>query len=384
MLRSEKKSLTRFLLIYIVTTMALMTLASTFFYTYEKHRLLDLQRESLKQDAQTLENNLRDLHQSSAQKLAYPIAKTTKSAIFDINQSFIFGDLAPFKIDFKKPYHIINGSLYHIKEVSPYYLGAAFIMIEKPLDTTLTQKLFYKTLLFLLFALFLFLILGYFLGKLFTAPMRQSFETMNRFIQDTTHELNTPISTILTNIELLDTLYDCEGKEERKRIEIASKTLSQLYDDMTYLKLDNKHHRDIKQINISTLLEERLLYFSSMLDAKKISLTKEIAQNITVMIDYNDAIRLVDNLLSNAIKYNKKGGTLSIILDSNGFMIKDTGIGMGKQALKQVFERYKRANESEGGFGIGMNIVHQIVTFYNFKITLDSKISEGTKVNVKW
>jgi hypothetical protein len=53
----------------------------------------------------------------------------------------------------------------------------------------------------------------------------RTIENMNRFIEDTTNEFNTPISTILTNIELLDPLYECEGKQEMKRIEIASKPL---------------------------------------------------------------------------------------------------------------------------------------------------------------
>jgi len=384
MLKSEKKSLFRFLVIYVFTTMALFTLATTLFFYYEKHRLLDLQSELIKQDTETLLNQLRILHQNSALKLPYPIDEGYHSALFDIDKNYIFGDFKPQGVDFDKSYKIKDKILYHVKKVVPYYLGAAYIVVQKPVDLSAIQTLFKLTLLLWVVTFFIVLLLSIFLGKLFTAPMRQSFEKMNHFIQDTTHELNTPISTILTNIELLDTLYDCEGKEERKRIEIASKTLSRLYDDMTYLKLDNEHHRDIKTHNLSLLLKERILYFTSMIEAKKILLKTEIEENITIMIDENDAIRLIDNLLSNAIKYNKKKGLLTITLGTNHLSIEDSGIGMSKEEIEKVFKRFERANKSEGGFGIGMDIVNQIISFYKLKIDIQSKPRVGTKVSIRW
>ena len=69
--------------------------------------------------------------------------------------------------------------------------------------------------------------------------MRDSLKQMNRFIQDTTHELNTPISTILTNIEMIETFSGEEKSTELKRIEIASKTLSRIYDDLDLFKLES-------------------------------------------------------------------------------------------------------------------------------------------------
>ncbi len=384
MLKSEKKSLFRFLVIYMITTMTLFTLAATLFYTYEKHRLLDLQRATLKTAGEKLTNHIRTLHQSNEERLIYPTDTAYHSALFDIDKAYIFGDFRPTNIDFERLYQTKDGQFYHIKPVIPYYLGAAYIVLQRPIDHAPIQKLLRHTLLFLLVALFMFLILGYFLGRLFTAPMRHSFEKMNRFIQDTTHELNTPISTILTNVELLDTLYDCEGKEERQRIEIASKTLSRLYDDMTYLSLNHEYHRDIKPCNISQLLQERITYFSTMIETKKLQLNSHIEENTTIMIDENDAIRLIDNLLSNAIKYNRQKGLLAITLNREILTIEDSGIGMKQEALEKIFKRFERSNDSEGGFGIGMDIVHQIITFYRFEIEIQSTLKKGTKVSIQW
>jgi two-component system OmpR family sensor kinase len=121
-----------------------------------------------------------------------------------------------------------------------------------------------------------------------------------------------------------------------------------------------------------------------MIEAKKIILKTDITKNVAIMIDENDAIRLIDNLISNAIKYNKQKGSLEIILDKIHLSIKDSGIGMKKSELQMIFKRFERSNRSEGGFGIGMDIVSQIISFYDFKIDIQSKEKMGTKVNVRW
>jgi two-component system OmpR family sensor kinase len=368
----------------MITTMALFTLAATLFYHYEKHRLLDLQKDVLKQDSERFILQIRHLHESMKKELAYPISKNFHSAIFDIDKEFIFGDFQPNSALLTDSFVIQNGTLTYTKEVVPYYLGAAYLILQKPLDRKPLQALLEHTILFLVAAFFIFLLLGFFLGKLFIAPMRHSFEKMNHFIQDTTHELNTPISTILANIELLDALYDCGGTQEHKRIEIASKTLSRLYDDMTYLTLNHEYHRDIKPCHLSILLQERLDYFSTMIEAKRVRLYKDIQADVTIMIDENDAIRLIDNLLSNAIKYNRQNGYISITLTNEHLIIEDGGVGMNSEDLKKIFKRFERANKSEGGFGIGMDIVKQITTFYHYEISIHSQVNQGTKVSILW
>ena len=209
-------------------------------------------------------------------------------------------------------------------------------------------------------------------------------EKMNRFIEDTTHEFNTPISTILTNIELLDTIYDCEGKKEMQRIEIASKTLSRLYEDLTYLKLNHNYHREIKVLNVSELMKERIEYFKTLIEAKKLNLSISINEKTSLNIDKNDAIRLIDNLLSNAIKYNKKEGKLIINLDAKNLSITNSGFEIKEEDIDLIQNRFKRANTNEGGFGIGLDIVSQVVERYNFKFSIKSLQNKTTEVKIKW
>jgi two-component system OmpR family sensor kinase len=383
MLNSEKRSLIRFLLIYLVSTFVLFALASWIFYTFTKHHLLDQQREVLTYEAGKIKSQLRILHQMDASKLPYPKIEEIDSAIYDLDKRYIFGTYTTIP-DLDQPV-LGKNFMSHIEKIEPYYLGAAYLLVSKKIDNHPIEKLQKNIFLFMLGGGIFFTILGYFLGKLFIAPMRDSIKHMNRFIQDTTHELNTPISTILTNIEMLEALERCEGgKEELQRISIASQTLSRIYDDLTYLNLNHDYHRHITEVNMSKLLHERIAYFGTMAKAKNLRLQTKIVSNVYLQIDKNDALRLIDNLISNAIKYNKIEGMLKIYLDNEVFIVSDSGIGIGNQDLKQITERFRRANKSEGGFGIGLDIVNQVINYYGYILEIDSQIEQGTEVRIKW
>ena len=382
MLRSEKKSLVRFLVIYLASTLLLFSLASWIFYTASKHHLLDKQRESLKYEAESIKSALRHLHQSHTVPLPYPYHPMISSAIFDLDKHYIFGTFAnPISLDAKKQSDII----YYQSKMEPYYLGAAYLLTARKIDVTPIKNLQKNLLPFMFATGILFSVLGYFLGRLFVAPMRDSITQMNRFIQDTTHELNTPISTILTNIEMIETFGKHEeNSAEFKRIEIASKTLSRIYDDLTYLNLNHQYYRNIISVDMSALVEERVLYFTGMIEAKNLKLVLKLEEGVILEMDNNDALRLVDNLISNAIKYNKHQGTLHIVLTASLFCVKDTGMGISKKDLGGILQRFQRMNKSEGGFGIGLDIVSQVVKSYDYRLKIDSTLNEGTEVCVTW
>lgn len=384
MLPSEKKSLIRFLLIYLGSTLLLFSLASWIFYTSQKHHLLDMQRDTLKFKAEQIKQELRNLHTIYKTLLTYPTYPSIESAIYDKNREYIFGTGKDTR--FFTPQHNMEdeNKLYYFTKVEPHYLGAAFLLVEKALDKEPIVSLQKNIGWFMLGAGILFTLLGIVLGRLFVAPMRDSMTQMNHFIQDATHELNTPISTILTNIEMLEAFGKCDKNVELQRIEIASKTLSRIYDDLTYLNLNHEYYRHIESLNLSALLQERIVYFSVMAENKGINIEENIDVDVIIDMDKNDAIRLIDNLISNAIKYNKPKGNLSLALSSKSFSVKDTGIGIEQKDLESISHRFKRANSSEGGFGIGLAIVNQIVKAYEFILEIDSELNVGTKAVVRW
>jgi two-component system OmpR family sensor kinase len=382
LLNSAKRSLLRFLVIYLASTFFLFGLATLIFYNATKHHLFDMQRESLKYDADKIISSLRELHFSNASSLIYPHKNEIYSAIFDADRNYIIGT---FEGNITLEGERDRDYLYHVDMVEPYYLGAAYILTAKKVDLAPIKELQLQILFFLFVAGVFFSILGYYLGRLFVAPMRNSIEQMNHFIQDATHELNTPISTILTNIEMIETFgKHREHEHELKRIEIASRTLSRIYDDLTYLNLNHQYHRNIDTIDMSRLLKERIVYFSGLIASKHLQLKETFEEHVILQIDKNDAIRLMDNLISNAIKYNKQEGILDIRLDEYGLSVRDTGIGITKKDIGIILQRFKRVDKSEGGFGVGLDIVKQVVEYYNFEISINSQLNVGTEVYVSW
>ena len=121
-----------------------------------------------------------------------------------------------------------------------------------------------------------------------------------------------------------------------------------------------------------------------MADAKKVTLSATIIENSTLYIDKAKFSKLLDNLISNAIKYNNINGFIKITLESKKIVVEDNGIGIAKENISKMQDRYARFNSSSGGFGLGLNIVSSIAKEYNLKIDISSELKIGTKVNVSW
>ena len=140
---------------------------------------------------------------------------------------------------------------------------------------------------------------------------------------------------------------------------------------------DNQKTKVINELSLKDIIEEQLKYFEILASKKKISLTTNLV-DFKYKINEDDFLRVFNNLVSNAIKYNKMNGKLEIILSNNILTIKDTGIGIEKEKISNIFNRYYRATSEQGGFGIGLNIVNKICKNYNIKIDVESKLNEGT------
>ncbi len=378
MSRSERRSLYRFMTIYALSTLLLFGIGAVIFYQFEVYQMQENERRAIKRDSERIIPLIKEADPKKLQQI-----QGLEVAVYNGKKEYLFGTFEPASVQWGRNFVLRGDILRHSRVIPPPHRNhTAFMVIERQVDTsalsTLRQTILYASLL----ALFVVLGLGYFLGRLFIAPMRESIKKLNLFVQDTTHELNTPISTILTNIEMLEILGKCEKSGELERIEIASKTLSRIYEDLSYLKLHESYQRRVEPVDISLLLEERLTYFSSLVHAKGLRLSTEITPHIIQEIDRTDATRLYDNLLSNAIKYSNKGGEISLSLTAEGFLLGDTGRGMDAQTLAKVFERFERGDVSEGGFGIGLDIVSGIVRHYGYRIEMDSVLGEGSVVRV--
>ncbi len=385
LLQTEKKTLFSFLFLYAFLISLIAIFVGMLYYNFEKDLMLQKKRIELQKYANDLIKRLKYLHYNFDKDQTYPRDKRFKSAIYDSDEVCIFSLLDSKKVDLNKIIYKKENKIIYIKLPEAYYLGAMYVVVEIEDDEAWLKKVYGNLIFYGSFFLALVLTIGYFLLNLFLKPMKDTIYLLDRFIKDTTHELNTPVSTILANIETIrkDDL-DKKLFNKIRRIEVAAKTISNLYQDLTYLILHNKIISKEENVNISKLLNERVEYFKIIAFSKRVVFKTDIKENVYLFIDRKRFSRLIDNLLSNAIKYNKVGGEIIITLRDKYLSIKDTGIGIESEKIKEMFERYKRFDKSVGGFGIGLSIVSMIAKEYDLNIEIKSKVNEGTEVIVSW
>jgi len=383
--KSEARTLLGFSLLYSFLVLVIIGGISFTYYKFQKDLMLQEKRHILQEYSNDFIFKLKDLHINFDKYKYYPRDEKFNSAIFDSDKKLIFSTLESKDVKFDKVTYISENMIHFIEEPESYYLGTKYIILEIPDDNVWFRSVKGEIITYSFIAFIFMLILGYFISKLFLKPMRDALHLLDRFIKDTTHELNTPISAIITNIEMIDKdILDAKLAKKINRIDIGAKTISNIYEDLTFLTLNNKIISQNENLNLSNVLEQRVEYFKSLATIKKINFVLNIEKDIYLNSDLKKISKLIDNLISNAIKYNKIAGTIKVTLKENFLSIEDTGKGMSKENLSNLFERYSRFDKSVGGFGIGLNIVSLIAKEYNLDIKVESELNKGTEIEVIW
>ena len=216
------------------------------------------------------------------------------------------------------------------------------------------------------------------------------------FFSNASHELKTPITSILGFSEMLNQniIQTEEQKSEiLKRIETEARRMTELVNNLLMISnLESKASTtlDYKDFNFKDVLAEAVASISPMKDGEPI----EVEVNSDDMLIFANKQQLYEmcvNLIENAVKYNKPGGKVTISLTAKRehavLKVKDTGIGIPPEHQTRVFERFFRVDYGRdkkiGGSGLGLSIVKNIVNVYNGEISLRSKKNIGTTVEIR-
>lgn len=221
-----------------------------------------------------------------------------------------------------------------------------------------------------------------------------NFEKLVRqeFFSNASHELKTPITSIKGYTELLesDMVFDEEVKKDfLLRIKKETENMANLINDiLTISKLETKEvELVIEEIRVYPLVDEVVKTFAPL--ARSLDVQVKIdCKPLVIHANPGQMKELIGNLLSNAIKYNRPGGLVTITIQNhhNTLMIKveDTGVGIPKESLNRIFERFYRVDKGRskkiGGTGLGLSIVKHIVAYYKGNIELESQVDIGTKM----
>lgn len=376
---TEKKTFYKFLFLYLGSAFILMFLVAFLYFQNEKTLYFDLTKSKMQNIVSKLSNEIIFSHMKGTNfnKDIY-LDKDYKISFYDEQKNKLFGNIDE-KIDFDKRF-IENDSFIMIVDNSTVgHLGIEYIVIK---DNSFIKKIeeLKKTIIGIFLFSFIFIsFVGFYLAKLFLKPIKDERDKLNNFIKDTTHELNTPISAILMSLE-----NENLTSKQIERVKLSARRVSEIYKDLTYffLSKDNKTS-NLEEIDLSLVIKEQLEYFEPIASKKKIEIVLDI-ESFIYKIDRDEFIRVFNNILSNAIKYNKINGKIEITLNNRVLTIKDTGIGIEKSKINDIFKRYYRGTSEQGGFGIGLNIVYEITKRYNIKIEVDSIFNQNTTFTLKF
>ena len=276
-------------------------------------------------------------------------------------------DVTRFNTDF----FIKNKKCYTVAEDVSQHLGVRYIVLKENDLAKSLDDLRVKIIGYLVFSFILMGVVGYFLGRLFLQPVREQIESLDKFISDTTHELNTPISAILMTIQSLKNLEP----KKMKRLEASAKRLSTMYGSLTY-RLEGGVEAS-EDLCLAGIVKQRVEFIKELIDSKRLDIALDL-EPTKIHMPKRSVYRLIDNLISNAIKYSDVGDTITVRLKNRVLEVEDTGIGIDDKMQEDIFRRYYRAGDERGGFGIGLSIVLSICKKYKIKLGLVSKKGEGS------
>ncbi|MFZ5987073.1 MAG: two-component system histidine kinase PnpS [Bacillota bacterium] len=217
------------------------------------------------------------------------------------------------------------------------------------------------------------------------------------FVSNVTHELKTPLTSIRGFIETLRNGAIEDKKVAYRFLEIIDIEAERLYvlinDILQLSEIETKHvDSNIDTYNLKSIVDETVSILQPVAEKKGVTLNSEVDKSINLKVNRDRIKQLLINLIDNGIKYNREIGSVSVsaykLQGKVLIRIKDSGIGIDKEHLPRIFERFYRVDKGRsrnmGGTGLGLSIVKHVVNLYNGDIKVISEPGKGTEFIIQF
>jgi len=226
--------------------------------------------------------------------------------------------------------------------------------------------------------------------------LRETMELNSQFVSSVSHELRTPLACMKEAVAIvLDGAAGTVNDKQKRFLDIAKRNMDRLgglIDNvLDFQKLDaGKMKLNVQQNNIGKIVRDACNTMGSLAGNKGIDLTIEIPGDLPeATFDGDKIIQVLTNLISNAVKFTPEGGKICVCArrsaEETAISVSDTGMGIPKEALGRVFERFyrvERPGRHVPGTGLGLAIVNRIVMMHGGRIEVESTVDQGSTFTV--
>jgi signal transduction histidine kinase len=263
-------------------------------------------------------------------------------------------------------------------------------------DLTLAQNRVLFLLAYTNGVIFIFSTLaGYFLAGKTLAPIEKTHEEQKRFVADASHELRTPLTSLRTEIEVALRDKKLNLRETKNVLRSNLDEVGKMQEFSDYLLSLSRYESNgssitKEKVNLKEIVEKGIEINEILARNKNIKITTDL-KNKNIKGNKQSLIELISILVNNAVKYSSNGKKIKIkttIKRRRLFVsVLDQGVGISKEDLPHIFDRFYRADASRSktgadGYGLGLSIAHKIVELHNGTITVKSVPNKGSVFTV--
>ncbi len=220
--------------------------------------------------------------------------------------------------------------------------------------------------------------------------LQENMNSLKReFFANASHELKSPLTSIIGYQQLIQQGILTTNEEIQdatlRTIKEAQRMNKLIIEMLDLSRLENNVQTILEDVNISKIINDCLQELTPLIENKNVEVVKKL-DDVTIITSQSDLYKLIKNILDNAIIYNNKNGKIIINLKKNELTISDTGVGISKEDLEHIFERFYRVDKARSkessGTGLGLSIVKHICILYGYKINIESQIGIGTEIKI--
>ena len=223
---------------------------------------------------------------------------------------------------------------------------------------------------------------------------RNALKQRQDFFSNASHELRTPITSIMGFSEMLEGGLITDPDQAKNSIRIIHREatrMSRIINDLLFIsKLENEGEPTVSSpINVLEIAQEIQEALLPAMQEKNIRMSIS-GGDFSIALPYSHLHNLLSNLMQNAVKYNVENGSVWVRIETDDrhlyLSVKDTGIGIPPEMKSRVFERFFRVDKSRsrnvGGTGLGLAIVKHLVNLYSGNIRLESELGKGSLFHI--